>query len=94
VVFDLLGTGWTIPWTTLATVVLFWQPFVTGFTDIPHALLTTTGLTHWWFAHQEAVGAIHLGWAVVVIILVFTWPRPAARAVGPAPGSLGSVLPE
>src|ERR1035437_4599938 len=80
VVFDLLGTGWTIPWTTLATVVLFWQPFVQGFTDIPHALQTTTGLTHWWFAHQEAVGAIHVAWAVVVIILVV-----GAMTVSPGP---------
>ena len=93
VVFDLLGTGWTIPWTTLATVVLFWQPFVTGFTDIPHALLITTGLNHWWFANQEAVGVIHLAWSVVVVILVFTWPRPAARATGPAPVAEGSELP-
>jgi len=82
VVFDLLGTRWTIPWTTLVTVILFWQPFVKGFTDIPHALQTTTGLTHWWFAHQEAVGAIHLGWAVAVIVLVFAWPRSRARDVG------------
>jgi hypothetical protein len=81
VVFDLLGTGWTIPWTTLVTVVLFWQPFVKGFTDIPHALQTTTGLTHWWFAHQEAIGAIHLVWAVAVVALVFTWPLIRARRV-------------
>jgi hypothetical protein len=85
VVFDLLATDWTIPWTTLATVVLFWQPFVTGFTDIPHALQTTTGLVHWWFAHQEAVGAIHLGWAVVVITLVFAWPGHGARGLAPTP---------
>jgi hypothetical protein len=84
VVFDLLATGWTIPWTTLATVVLFWQPFVTGFTDIPHALQTTTGLVHWWFAHQEAVGAIHLGWAVMVVTLVFAWPRHGARGLAHA----------
>ena len=81
VVFDLLGTRWTIPWTTLATVVLFWQPFVKGFTDIPHAIQTTTGLTHWWFAHQEAVGAVHLAWSVAVIVLVFAWPRARARDV-------------
>jgi len=31
VVFDLLGTGWTIPWTTLVTVVVFWQPFTKDF---------------------------------------------------------------
>ena len=74
VVFDLLGTRWTIPWTTVVTVIVFWAPFVKGFTDIPHALQTTTGLTHWWFAHQETVGAIHLAWAVVVVALVFMWP--------------------
>ena len=87
VVFDLLGTGWRIPWTTLATVVLFWQPFTR---DFAHALTKTTGLTRWWFTHQEAVGAVHLAWAVVVIILVFAWPRPKARNVattmpGPQP---------
>lgn len=86
VVFDLLGTSWTIPWTTLATVVLFWQPFVKGFTDIPHAVQTTSGLTHWWFAHQEAVGAIHLAWAVAVVALVFTLPLFQARkAPSPRP---------
>jgi hypothetical protein len=81
VVFDLLGTRWTIPWTTMATVILFWQPFVKGFTDIPHAVQTTTGLTHWWFAHQEVVGAIHLAWAAAVIALVFTLPVVQARKV-------------
>jgi len=72
VVFDLLGTGWTIPWTTLATIVVFWQPFTKDFT---HWQQKTTGLTHWWFAHQEAVGAIHLAWAVAVVVLVFAWPH-------------------
>jgi hypothetical protein len=78
VVFDLLGTGWTIPWTTLVTVILFWQPFVATY---QHALTTTTGLTHWWFANQEAVGAIHLAWSVAVIVLVFAWPRRPDRDV-------------
>ena len=78
VVFDLLGTGWTIPWTTLGTVIVFWQPFVA---DFPHALTTTTGITHWWYAHQEAVGAIHLAWAVVVVALVLAWPHLRPREV-------------
>jgi hypothetical protein len=76
VVFDLLGTGWTIPWTTLVTVTVFWQPFTK---DFVHWQQTTTGLTHWWFAHQEAVGAIHLAWAVVVVVLVFAWPHSHAQ---------------
>jgi hypothetical protein len=91
VVFDLLGTGWTIPWTTVVTVILFWQPFVANFS---HALSTTTGLTHWWFAHQEGVGAIHLTWAVVVIILVFVMRPPRAGTVGPSRGSAGSRVGE
>jgi len=74
VVFDLLGTRWAVPWTTLVTVILFWQPFVTGFTDIPHAVQTTTGFIHWWFAHQEVVGAVHVAWSVAVVALVFVVP--------------------
>lgn len=79
VVFDLLATSWTIPWTTLVTVVLFWQPFVATFS---HALTTTTGLTHWWFAHQGEVGAIHLMWAVAVCALVLVRSGRPGRAVG------------
>ena len=76
VVFDLLGTGWTIPWTTLATIVVFWQPFTK---DFVHWQQSTTGLTNWWFAHQGAVGAIHVAWAVVVVVLVFAWPHSRAQ---------------
>jgi len=75
-VFDLLGTRWTVPWTTLVTVVVFWQPFTK---DFVHWQQTTTGLTHWWFAHQEAVGALHVAWAILVIVLVFAWPHSRAR---------------
>jgi len=76
VVFDLLGTNWTIPWTTLGTVIVFWQPFTKNFA---HWQQSTTGLTHWWFAHQQTVGALHLAWAVIVVVLVFAWPHRAAR---------------
>jgi hypothetical protein len=81
-VFDLLGTRWTIPWTTLGTVVVLWQPFVK---DFPHRFQTTAGLTHWWFAHQGAVGAVHLAWSVAVVVLVFVVPlehRDRARIGG------------
>jgi hypothetical protein len=90
VVFDLLGTRWTVPWTTLVTVILFWQPFVTGFTDIPHAVQTTTGLTHWWFAHQEVVAAVHVAWSVAVVALVFV-VRPREKLGSTGPGSETSV---
>jgi len=77
-VFDLLGTRWLVPWTTVLTVVLLWQPFVR---DYPHRLTTTTGLTHWWFAHPESVGWFHLVWAVLAVGIVVVMParRSAER---------------
>ena len=80
VVFDLLGTRWMVPWTTLGTVAVFWQPFVAGFA---HWQQTTSGLNHWWFAHQEAVGALHVAWAVVVVVLVLAWPLRTDHRVTP-----------
>jgi hypothetical protein len=71
VVFDLLGTRWLVPWTTVLTVVLLWQPFVL---DYPHRLTTTTGLTHWWFAHPQAVGWLHVAWAVLAVVIVMAMP--------------------
>ncbi|WP_148046750.1 hypothetical protein [Nocardioides pocheonensis] len=71
VLFDLLGTTWTVPWTTLVTVVVLWQPFVT---DYAHRMTTTHGLTHWWFAHPGAVGATHVGWSVAAVTLVLLVP--------------------
>jgi hypothetical protein len=59
-VFDLLGASWTIPWTTLGTVIVFWQPFTRNFA---HWQQSTTGLTHWWFAHQEAPSIWHGRWS-------------------------------
>jgi hypothetical protein len=76
VVFDLLATRWTIPWTTLGTVLILGQPFVM---DFPHRLTTTTGLTHWWFANEGAVGALHLVWSLAIIVLVFALPPPSGR---------------
>lgn len=73
-VFDLLGTRWTVPWTTVLTVVALWQPFVA---DYPRRLQTTTGLAHWWFAHPGAVGFVHLVWvaAVMAVVLVVRPPE-------------------
>jgi len=76
--FDLLATGWTIPWTTLGTVLILWQPFVM---DFPHRLQTTTGLTHWWFANEGTVGVLHLVWSVAIVTLVFAVPRPPCRGI-------------
>ena len=76
VVFDLLGTRWLVPWTTVLTVVLLWQPFVKDYT---HRLTTTTGLTHWWFAHQGAVGWVHLAWAALAVAIVIVMPASPLR---------------
>lgn len=78
VVFDLLGTRWLVPWTTLLTVGLLWQPFVQ---DYPHRLTTTTGLTHWWFAHPESVGWLHLAWAGLVVAIVALTPARSGSSV-------------
>jgi hypothetical protein len=75
VVFDLLGTRWLVPWTTLLTVVSLWQPFVS---DYPHRLTTTTGLTHWWFANQGTVAWLHLAWAALAIAVVFLVPTSSS----------------
>ncbi|HEX2895343.1 MAG TPA: hypothetical protein VHO29_15190 [Marmoricola sp.] len=80
-VFDLVGTRWTIPWTTLVTVLVLWQPFVQ---DYAHRLTTTSGLTHWWFAHPGTVGAVHLAWCVAVVVLVFATSRRPAPAASSA----------
>ncbi len=77
-VFDLLGTDWTVPWTTLVTALVWWQPFILDYKD---RFSTTTGLDHWWFTHPSAISLLHLGWAVAVIALVYV-KRPA-----PLPGT-------
>jgi hypothetical protein len=72
VVFDLLATRWTVPWTTLATAVVWWQPFVN---DYEHRFTTSTGLARWWFDNPGPVSSIHLGWALAVVALVVLAPR-------------------
>lgn len=78
-VFDLLGTRWTVPWVTLGTAVALWQPFVR---DFPRRLETTTGLAHWWFAHQQVVGYVHLGWVAAVLGVVLV-VRPPSECLQP-----------
>ena len=78
-VFDLLGTSWTVPWTTLVTAVSLWQPFVH---DYSRRLSSTTGPAHWWFAHPEVVGWIHLGWSMAACLLVLALPAHPDRQLG------------
>ena len=80
-VFDLVGTRWTVPWATLLTTAALWQPFVA---DYASRMTTTHGLAHWWFAHPQAIGLVHLGWAALVVAVVLSSPvpRPPATATG------------
>jgi hypothetical protein len=71
-VFDLLATRWTIPWATLVTVVLLWQPWAV---DYEHRLQTSTGLSLWWFQNPGIVGLIHLGWSAAMLALVLLTPQ-------------------
>ncbi len=66
-IYDLLGTRWRVPWTTLATVLALWQPFVT---DFARRYQTSHGLSLWWFRHPGAVAGIHLAWAIGVLLVV------------------------
>lgn len=74
--FDLAGTHWRVPWTTLATALALWQPFVA---DYQHRLDTTTGISHWWFTHPTAVGWVHLAWAGAMVVVVLTAPGLRSR---------------
>lgn len=89
-VFDLLGTRWRVPWTAVLTGVALWQPFVL---DYPHRLTATTGLPHWWFAHPEAVGWVHLAWAVVVVVVVVVVGPPSGTVRLPRGGWSPSSQP-
>jgi hypothetical protein len=70
-VFDLVGTGWTVPWTGLVTALALWQPtahnYETRFT-------TEHGLSLWWFTHPLAVGVVHLVWSAAAVLLVIAAP--------------------
>jgi hypothetical protein len=72
VIFDLLATRSTIPWATLVTVLLLWQPWAI---DYAHRLTTSTGLSLWWFQNPGIIGVVHLGWSVAMIALVLVAPQ-------------------
>ncbi|HKV31245.1 MAG TPA: hypothetical protein VJT14_09545 [Candidatus Dormibacteraeota bacterium] len=72
VIFDLLATRWTIPWATLITILLLWQPWAT---DYAHRLKTSAGVTLWWFQNPGIIGILHLGWSATMIALVLFAPQ-------------------
>jgi len=74
-VYDLLGTRNRLPWLTLMTTAVFWQPFTQ---DYANRLTTTSGWSHWWFANLDTVGYLHLAWCVAVVVLVLAGPVPPA----------------
>jgi hypothetical protein len=72
VVFDLLATRRMIPWATLVTVIVLWQPWAV---DYGRRLETSSGLSLWWFQHPSIIGLLHLAWAAAMIALVLLAPR-------------------
>jgi hypothetical protein len=72
VVFDLLATRRLIPWATLVTVIVLWQPWAI---DYGRRLETSSGLSLWWFQHPGIIGLLHLAWSVAMIGLVLIAPR-------------------
>jgi hypothetical protein len=72
VLFDLLATRWTIPWMTIVAVLVLWQPFVANFAL---ALKTSHGWALWWYSNQPTVGAIHVVWAIAVMVFVLFAPQ-------------------
>jgi hypothetical protein len=73
VIFDLLGTRWTIPWATVATIAALWQPWAV---DYAHRLETSTGLSLWWFQNPGIIGVLHLCWSAAMIALVLFPAQP------------------
>lgn len=39
-----------------------------------HPAPATHGWTNWWFTHQTAVGASHVGWAIALTVFVLFAP--------------------
>ena len=81
-VFDLLATGWTVPWTALVTAIALWQPFAP---DFAHRFATEHGLALWWFAHPWTVGVVHLAWSAAVVLFVTVTPGRWLGRSGAAP---------
>jgi hypothetical protein len=51
---------------------VLWQPFVPNFAV---ALTTSHGWALWWYSNQPTVGAIHVLWAIAVIVFVLFAPQ-------------------
>jgi hypothetical protein len=71
-IFDLLGTRRIVPWATIVTVVVLWQPWAV---DYAHRFDTSTGLSLWWFQNPGIIGIVHLAWSVAMIALVMVSPH-------------------
>jgi hypothetical protein len=85
VIFDLLATRWTVPWTSVATVLVLWQPWAV---DYAHRLETSIGLSLWWFQNPGLIGIVHLAWCVAMIALVVLAPqRLQRRPLNPLSGT-------
>ena len=78
-VFDLVATGWLVPWTTVVTTLVLWQPYTV---DYMSWRSRTSGLNHFWFAHPGTVGGLHLLWALAVTVLVMRYDRQSPQPIG------------
>jgi Glycosyltransferase family 87 len=73
-----LGRG-GLPWRAGLTAVALWHPFVPDFAKRDQLAGPIDRL---WLDHPKQVAAIHLGWAVLVVV-GHLWPRRAGRRGGP-----------
>jgi hypothetical protein len=72
-VADLFGHRALVPWLTLSTAVVWWQPFVP---DFARRFEAATGVGLWWFEHPSVVAGAHLAWSGAVVLVVLWWlPR-------------------
>jgi hypothetical protein len=72
-VLDLWGLRTRVPWVSLMTTLVLWQPFVA---DYARRLELSSGWARWWFEHPGAVALSHALWVVAVLAVAFgAWPR-------------------
>ena len=84
-VLDLLGRRSRVPWVALGTALVLWQPFVV---DYARRFQLSSGVSLWWYRNPATVAAIHLAWAVVALVVVFSGRRaPRGRIRAPRPSA-------
>ena len=80
-VADLACSDRLLPWATIVTALVWWHPFVVDFAT---RFTTAHGISLWWFQHSSVVAAVHVAWAVAVIVVLLA-PGTLLRQPEPAP---------